>query len=410
MSESHTYQPQNQMTLWWLGQPKSPVKIGRLSFIPSMRAVGFRYDAQWLAHGFAISEDLPLRDMDFLPTDKDTAVGALDDARPDRWGERVIRLVDRPPRTSLMEFLYFAGDDRFGALGVSLSDDAYQPHHAGPLPHLSEIQAINDTIERLLAHDQVDDRLARLINPGASMGGARPKALIQHSGAHWVLKFREPGESSDTPLIEHATMTLARRCGIQAAQTQALSLYKGHAVAVRRFDRHQDSRVHSLSAGVVLRASGQDPSYGALALWLRRKGSAVQDHADQDRRELFKRMVFNILIDNNDDHEKNHVVQMDDTGCYRLSPAFDVLPTGQALGFQLMRVGAHGTEATLVNAMSEHRLFGLTKDQAEQAISQVSGCVDDWKVHFKSCGVLDRDIDALAAQIDRPFLRDQRRH
>jgi serine/threonine-protein kinase HipA len=69
----------------------------------------------------------------------------------------------------------------------------------------------------------------------------------------------------------------------------------------------------------------------------------------------------------------------------------------------------HGTEATLVNAMSEHRLFGLTQEQAEQAISQVSSCVDDWKTDFKSCGVTERDIDTLTAQIDRPFLRDQRR-
>ena len=309
-----------------------------------------------------------------------------------------------------MEFLYFAGDDRFGALGVSLKDDTYHPHQTGPLPRLSALNAIDDTIVRLLAQDKLDDRLIRLVKLGASMGGTRPKALIQHGGAHWVLKFREPDESLDTPLIEHATMTLARHCGIRTASTQALALRKGHAVAVQRFDRHRDGWVHSLCAGVVLRACNQDPSYGALALWLRRKGNAVQGQADQDRRELFKRMVFNILIDNNDDHEKNHVVQMDDTGCYRLSPAFDVRPTGQALGFQLMQVGSQGAEATMVNALSEHRLFGLTQDQAEQAIEQVSQCVDGWKAHFKSYGVSDRDIDFLAAQIDRPFLRDQRRH
>lgn len=108
MSASQSYQPQNQMTLWWLGRPERPVKIGQISFVPSMRGVGLRYDAQWLTHGFAISEDLPLRDIDFLPTEKDTAVGALDDARPGRWGERVIRQLDRPPRTSLMEYLYYA--------------------------------------------------------------------------------------------------------------------------------------------------------------------------------------------------------------------------------------------------------------------------------------------------------------
>lgn len=240
------------------------------------------------------------------------------------------------------------------------------------------------------------------------MGGARPKALIELSGAEWVLKFREQGESTDTPLSEHATMTLARRCGINVAETKALPLRKGHAIAVRRFDRLADKRIHSLSAAVVLRACAEDVSYPALALWLRRKGDVKTGQASQDMRELFRRMVFNILIDNNDDHEKNHVVQMDDTGCYALSPAFDVLPTGQALGFQQMRVGAQGTEATLDNAISEHSFFGLTRDEAVAEIARVVRCVDGWEPHFKAMVVSSSDLQQLAAQIDRPFLLQQR--
>lgn len=409
MSPGSIYQPQNTMTLWWLGRPGLPVKIGHISLVPSLRSVGLRYDKEWVARGFPLSEDLPLKDVDFLPIAKDMAVGAVDDARPDRWGERVIRMLDRPVRTSLMEFLYFAGDDRFGALGVSLSEDAYHPHETGPLPRLSEIETIQDTIDRLLASEKIDDRLARLISPGASMGGARPKALIDWNHAEWVLKFRESGEYTDTPLIEHATMTLARQCGIQAAETHALKLSRGHAVAVRRFDRTQNCRIHSLSAAVVLRACGEDPSYCALSLWLRRKGSGVAGQATLDRHELFRRMVFNILIDNNDDHEKNHVVQMSDDGSFRLSPAFDVLPTGQALGFQLMRVGAQGTESTLNNAMSEHAQFGLTRDQAAKEIESIVRGIDGWIPYFRSCGITESDLDSLAAQIDRPFLRDQRR-
>lgn len=409
MNNVHPYQPRDTMTIWWLGRPESPVKIGRISFVSALRAVGMQYDADWIAHGFPISEDLPLRPIAFFPTVKDTAVGAVDDARPDRWGERVIRLLDRPPRTSLMEYLYFAGDDRFGAMGISLSDDFYEPHLTGPLPRLEDIQCIQQTIDRLLSSDKVDDRMARLINPGASMGGARPKALIQWKDAEWVLKFREPGEFTDTPLIEHASMTLAKECQIQVAETCAIKLSRGHAIAVKRFDRENGHRVHCLSAAVVLRACGEDPGYSALALWLRRKGSGVAGQAMHDRQELFRRMVFNILIDNNDDHEKNHVVRMSDDGSYHLSPAFDVLPTGQALGFQLMRVGTLGAESTLVNALSEHALFGLTKEQALQEIGKVANCVDRWMQHFKKCGVSDADMDMLAAQIDRPFLREQRR-
>ena len=100
-----------------------------------------RYGQPWLQHGFALSEDLPLVDTEFLPPTRllalsERAVGAVDDARPDRWGQKVIRFVDKPQRLSLMEYLFYAGDDRFGALGVSLSSEAYKPREGGPIPRL----------------------------------------------------------------------------------------------------------------------------------------------------------------------------------------------------------------------------------------------------------------------------------
>src|SRR5262249_54462347 len=126
-------------------------------------------------------------------------------------------------------------------------------------------------------------------------------------------------------------------------------------------------------------------------------------------RELFRRMVFNILIDNTDDHEKNHVLLVDDAQLYALSPAFDVLPSGQALGYQQMRVGVEQADSTLANAMSMCASFGLKRDEAVREVRAVIDVVGRWKRHFKACGVGNRDIDALAEQIDRPFLADQRK-
>ena len=103
------------------GDPARPVLIGELGMVRATRGVSLRYAASWRAAGFPLSEDLPLVDTEFLPSTKETAAGAVDDARPDRWGERVIRLLDKPSRLSLMEYLFFAGDERFGALGVSTS-------------------------------------------------------------------------------------------------------------------------------------------------------------------------------------------------------------------------------------------------------------------------------------------------
>eukprot|EP01034_Spumella_vulgaris_P031695 gene31695-39151_t len=109
------------MSLWWLGAA-SPVRVGTLSLQDQRRKVALSYDPAWIAspQGFALSEDLPLRPGLNMPAERDTAAGAVDDARPDQWGERVIRLIERPARLSLLEYLYFAGDDRFGVLGVSL--------------------------------------------------------------------------------------------------------------------------------------------------------------------------------------------------------------------------------------------------------------------------------------------------
>src|ERR1700753_2388637 len=104
----------------------------------SVQGVSLRYADSWLERGFPLSEDLPLISQEFLPSERGTAAGAVDDARPDRWGERVIRFIDKPKRLSLLEYLYFAGDDRFGALGVSTSSTEYLPRRLGPLPMLGD--------------------------------------------------------------------------------------------------------------------------------------------------------------------------------------------------------------------------------------------------------------------------------
>ena len=149
--------------------------------------------------------------------------------------------------------------------------------------------------------------------------------------------------------------------------------------------------------------------YPELARTLRRAGITQDDTNQHDARELFRRMVFNILIDNTDDHEKNHVLLMNGRGELRLSPAFDVLPSGQALGYQQMRVGIDMADSTLDNALSEHRQFGLSRPEAETNIRHVAQVAAGWKAHFAAEGVHPRDIEALAQQIDRPFLADQRK-
>jgi len=404
-----SYQPRDELFLWWLGQPEAPVPVGTLQLVRSLRGVSLRYGEGWLRHGFALSEDLPLVDGELLPQERDSAVGAVDDARPDRWGERLIRFLDRPPRLSLLEYLYFAGDDRFGALGVSTSAQAYEPRRLGPLPTLADTEAIHELVRKVLDNEPVPEPQKRLVSPGVTMGGARPKALIEMDGEQWVVKFAEGGEPIDAPLVEHAAMTLAVQAGIRSAPTRAVRLHDGHAVAVRRFDRQGGRRVHALSACVALKAAGERMGYPELAQLLRRRGVVEGGVNVAQMRELFRRMVFNILIDNTDDHEKNHVLLVNEAQQWELSPAFDVLPSGQALGYQQMRVGMDEADSTLDNAMSMSQLFALKKDEAAAEVRKVCAVVDGWRAHFRSVGVRPRDLDLLAEQIDRPFLHDQRK-
>ncbi|MBI5328987.1 MAG: HipA domain-containing protein [Betaproteobacteria bacterium] len=407
MSHTDRYQPLDTLHLWYLGQPSQPALVGSLHLVMSGRGVSLRYDPNWLRHGFALSEDLPRVDVEHLPRVKDRAAGAVDDARPDRWGERVIRLIDRPVRFSILEMLYFAGDGRFGALGVSTSQAVYEPCNRSPLPELAEVEAIHVLVCKVMAGEHIDPVQKRLIAPGATMGGVRPKALIQMDGAEWVLKFSDE-DIATSPEAEHAAMTLAAQAGIRVAETRLIPFKGGQAIAVRRFDRVSGRRIHAISANVALSATGSELTYPDLAQLLRRRGSTKAGEHRSQMRELFRRMVFNILIDNTDDHEKNHVLLMDDAQQLHLSPAFDVLPTGQGLGYQAMGVGTGGAESSIENALSMAKAFWLTRQEALAESATVAKVVAGWRAHFEQTGVNADLIELLARHVDRPYLQEQR--
>jgi serine/threonine-protein kinase HipA len=203
-------------------------------------------------------------------------------------------------------------------------------------------------------------------------------------------------------------MTLAAKARIRVAQTRPIRLTHGHALAIRRFDRDQGQRRHALTANVALKAAGELIGYPELAQLLRRRGNVERDQNVTEMRELFRRMVFNILLDNTDDHEKNHVLLVNDAVHYELSPAFDVLPSGQALGFQRMRVGEAAADSTLENALSLCAQFGLTRPAARREIALVASVVAGWREHFLRVGVTRTDVEQIEEQIERPFLREQR--
>lgn len=406
----------DELYLWFLSDPAAPSYVGQLRLVDAGKGVSLQYGAGWVADGFPLSEDLLLVGVEQLPRWKGMAVGAVDDARPDRWGERVIQYIDRPARLSIMEYLFYAGDDRFGALGVSTSAETYVPRIKSPLPRLAQAQQLSEVVRKVGAKEPVNDIERKMLAAGGSFGGAKPKALIEIEGEQWIIKFFN-NEPVDVPLIEHASMTLASLAGIRVAETQVVRLAGEHALAVRRYDRDGVMRVHCISAGTALRAetvAGQEPELGYpnLAQLLRRAGVAEDGLNLLDMQELFRRMVFNILIDNTDDHEKNHalmVVAPRSQGKYRLAPAYDVLTTNSGQGYQEFIVGTDARDSTLSNAMSQCELFGYTPAQAAAEVVRVIKVVDGWRQHFAECGVSDADLESLAERIDGALLLDQRR-
>jgi serine/threonine-protein kinase HipA len=408
---AQSYVPQDQLYVWALVNPAQPTLVGelRLSHLVADCAT-FHYAPDWWH--FPLSEDLPLvAGQEFTAGERGSAPGAIDDARPDRWGERIIRHVDRPARLSILEMLLCAGDDRFGALGVSVSAERYVPRLLGPYPQVRDLAQLSAAVEDLQTQAPVTADMQRLIQPGVTLGGARPKALLQTAAGACVVKFSELDDAVDTPLVEHATMTLAAQAGIRVAATGVMPIpprhgKPRHALTIERFDRMDSYRLHCLSARTVLRAVRLPESYGALATVLLRLAHPEGQVAQ--REELFQRMVFNILMDNTHDHERNHSLRLGLDGYYELTPAYDVVPTLQNLGYQAMSVGTSGAESSLDNALTELSEFGIKRPRAVELIRDVVRVVDGWAAHFERQGVTAADMELLRASIDRDALLRQR--
>ena len=407
-----TYVPQDQLYVWAMVNPAVPTLVGELSLSQLVAdCATFTYTQDWW--NFALSEDMPIVQGQIFSTgERNTAPGAIDDARPDRWGERIIRHIDRPARLSILEMLLFAGDDRFGALGVSTSAEQYIPRYLGPYPQLKDLAQLAAAVEDVQTQAPITAEIQRLIQPGVTLGGARPKALLQTDNGPCVIKFSELDDPVDTPLIEHATMTLAAQAGMYVADTAVLPLpprygKARHALTIERFDRLGPYRVHCQSAHTALRAAGLEQSYSNLATILLRLGHP--DRQNAMREELFQRMVFNILMDNTDDHERNHSISLNlADGYYDLTPAYDVVPSLQNLGYQALVVGTAGSESSLENALTQINEYGIKMPRAIELIRQMAAAVDRWAAHFTALGVSKSDMELLAASIDRDALRSQR--
>lgn len=397
----------NELSLWYLGDPSRPVPIGRVRLDATKRHCILDLGPDWQKTGFELSPDLPLATVTHHPKGEMAAPGALDDAMPDRWGERMIRVISRPRRMTPLDKLYYAGDRRFGALGISANMDDYVPFADPPLVSTDSLQEAQAVIARVLEREPLDERERQLIASANSMGGAHPKMLVQHDGEEWIAKFPR-GSNVDQLLVEHASMELARRAGIQVADSMAVLGDVDHILMVRRFDRDGARRLHAISARTILIGEGDD-SYATIA-------GAIRRHARPDeflgmQQELFRRMAFNIMIDNTDDHTKNHSFLWDTEGHWGLSPAYDIPVQMNGLGIQAIQVSSDPrfyNRFDAEHAMAAARHFGMDKEVARQEWNEVAGWVNCWRSVFAECGVSTTDIDYLSDFLESDQLRSHR--
>ena len=328
--------------------------------------------------------------------------GAFRDASPDYWGRLVIAAEAKvsPETLSEMEYLLQANASRVGNLDFRLSLEQGEPE-MGP-PAFQSLGELLEAASLLQEGKPVSRELLRLLEQGSSIGGARPKCTVELEDALWIAKFPSKDDTVSFPRIEHATMKLAQACGITIPEMRLVSIGGRDVLLVKRFDREKTEDGY-LRSGFMSALSFMEWDERDRTLW------SYPDLADKMRAailaqprhllELFRRMVFNVLCRNTDDHPRNHAFLSGERG-FSLSPAYDIVPTptrpGIGTDFLLsMSLGKQGREASLDNALSMSPRFGLTVKEAENVIQDMRICVRKWEEHYIRFAVSAGDIEAV---------------
>ncbi len=352
---------------------------------------------------------LPLSPREYRTAKLEGMFGVLRDAAPDAWGRRVIE--HRLGHQDLDEFDYLtaAGDDRAGALSFG---STAVPHHRSPvyrsvvqLPALQEAAA---AIEEGRPVGPSAQHIADLLAPGSSMGGARPKAVVEDDSGLWIAKFPMSGDRWNNAPVEAAMLGLASACGIRVPETRIQRVAGNSILLVRRFDRVRvDGGYHRhrmVSALTVLDAeesavARHSWSYVLLADELQRWSA----EPTKDKTELFRRVVFNGLISNTDDHPRNHAL-IAPGRAWRLAPAYDLTPTPMhAIERRdlALTCGRFGRIARRDNMLSQAPRFGMSLEDANAVIDEIKQVVGaEWRQLVRAAGGSDADVEA----VERAFI------
>jgi serine/threonine-protein kinase HipA len=406
---------------WSAGEP--PKRLGTLRVRPGRTSelFDFTFDDEALADAalakLELDPDLSLFPGPQFPRAGRTMFGVFKDSSPDRWGQTLIRrrferdkragLVPRSARLGESDYLLGVHDAfRSGALRYKLAGegsflDDRDGSAAPPFVQLRELEAASRAIESDADDDDpaTDEWLRLLLAPGASLGGARPKASVADPDGHlWIAKFPSVSDRHDVGAWELVVQKLAERCGIRVPTSDARTFANaGHTFMVRRFDRRESgARTHFASAMTLTgHVDGDDASTGASYLEI---AEVIVSHGAaprEDLAELWSRIVFNILVSNTDDHLRNHGFLLSPHGGWRLSAAYDMNPVPGSSGLAL-NVDETDNALDLELARSVATYFRIKDADARSTIERLSGTVRLWEDLARTLGIKRGERDDMA--------------
>ena len=374
--------------------------VGRLRFESDGRRQHsqFEYDAAWItaADRFALAPGLPLGEGSHYSSGKDDKRSALPscfcDAAPDSWGRA---LMAKALGGGLSEFDYLAlSDDRTrqGALRFLGEDMEPLSDLTPPIPRLIELEYLRTLAQRFEQDPgEAEEEARNLAGVAGSLGGARPKASVEGDGHLWIAKFTSVKDTKPVERAEVATLKLARMCGLRMADARLELRNSDSPIAlIRRFDRSSDKRIPYISARTALDWQGEEGGfYTDIADVIRQ----ISCKPTQDLHELWRRVIFTILVSNKDDHLKNHGFIYAGGDRWRLSPAFDINPSPsrhRVLETGIIQGGSF--EASLEIALEASEFFDVKQNCARREASEMGGIIaDNWKqvLRNEGCSVAD---------------------
>ncbi|MCX4162058.1 MULTISPECIES: type II toxin-antitoxin system HipA family toxin [Paraburkholderia] len=387
-----------------------------LDFPQGVPTGSFVYNPAYLQRADAVPLDpyeLPLAPRRVQTVKLKGIFGPLRDASPDAWGRRIIEKHTERTDLTEVDYLLHSPEDRAGAL--SFGRDKVPPALIRKFNQVVQLEALLTAAEQFMEDDaagkpDVPEQMFELLQPGTSMGGARPKNVVEDTEGLWLAKFPDRSDRWNNARVEGAMLTLAQECGLRVARHRIENVAGKAVLLVQRFDRTltADGYLrHRMISGLT--ALGAEDSHGDRARWsylvladeLRRRSARPA----QDLEELFRRMVFNALISNTDDHPRNHAL-IAPTDKWELSPAYDLTPnplTSIEKRDLAMTCGIYNRYANRTNLLSQHGQFKLSLERARAIVDQIQQVViARWHAILRQQGVTPAECDKLNGAFNYP--------